>query len=201
MALDSPDPAQATLGAEIRRRRTEKGFTITQLATDAKISHSFLSQLERGYARPSMLTLERIASALGTTQVSLMLATTPPNTSSPPNAQLPEGTQLMRNEEGTWLPRSPGRREASHTRLLVRGDAAFYPQEHLIQSAEFDEYYHHHQPEWVHVISGEIEVDLGDDHLVTLQSGDSLYYAGHIPHRWRLSRGLSAHLIVVQASE
>lgn len=200
MALDSPDPAQVTLGAEIRRRRTEKGVTITQLATAAQISHPFLSQLERGYARPSMLTLERIASALGTTQVSLMLAADPPRQSTPLDINLPEGAQLVRSGEGASLPLTTGNREQSYTRLLVHGNAAFYPQEHFIERTEFDEYYQHSQDEWVHVVSGEIEVDLGGA-LAVLRSGESLYYAGGIPHRWRLGGGASAHLIVVQASE
>ena len=200
MALDSPDPAQVTLGAEIRKRRTDKGLTITQLATMAGISHPFLSQLERGYARPSMLTLERVAVALGTTQVNLMLAANPPRSASPKKTSIPDGVQLVRGNEGTALPRSSSKPDASYTRLLVNGDAAFYPQEHVIQSTDFDEYYQHDQAEWLHVISGEIEVDLGNEQLIELRTGDSLYYAGRIPHRWRLSHGQSARLIVVQDS-
>ncbi|GAB40135.1 MULTISPECIES: helix-turn-helix domain-containing protein [Gordonia] len=200
MALANPDPAQEALGAEIRRRRRDKGVTLAQLAAEADISHPFLSQLERGYARPSMVTLERIASALGTTQVSLMLAAAPPQTSAPQEVTLPAGAALVRNEEGTALPRTGGNGEESYTRLLVRGDAAFYPQENVIRSTGFDRYYQHHQDEWVHVIEGSIEVDLGESETIELRAGDSLYYAGNIPHRWRLSHGHIARLIVVQAS-
>lgn len=197
MALDEPDATQASLGAEIRRRRKESGLTLTDLAAQAHISHPFLSQLERGYARPSMTTLERIARALETTQVNLMLAANPPDVrhSATP---VPEGARIVRSTEGTTLPQAGD--QAGYARLLVGEGAAFYPQEQVLSRREYAEYFQHAQDEWVYVAVGEIEVDLGDGNIVELRKGDSLYYAGGIPHRWRLVGHDVAHLIVVQAS-
>ncbi|ATD72435.1 helix-turn-helix domain-containing protein [Gordonia amicalis] len=197
MALEEPDAAQASLGAEIRRRRKQQDTTLANLAAQAGISHSFLSQLERGYARPSMTTLERIARALGTTQVSLMLAADPGRAGNAP-ADAPPGAQIVRADQGAVLPQTGD--DAGHARLLVNGDAAFYPQEHALGAREFGDFYRHEQDEWLHVVSGEIEVDLSDGRIVELRTGDSLYYAGGIPHRWRLVGPDVAHLIVVQAS-
>jgi len=186
MALDEPDAAQVSLGAEIRRRRKDHGLTLTDLAAQARISHPFLSQLERGYARPSMTTLERIAAALGTSQVSLMLTA------------VPEGADLVRSDEGVTLPQEGDK--VGYARLLVGGNAAFYPQEQVLSRREYARYFQHEQDEWVYVVAGEIEVDLGDGKFVVLREGDSLYYAGNIPHRWRLVGPDIAKVIVVQAS-
>lgn len=198
MALDQPDAAQVSLGAEIRRRRKQHGLTLTNLAAQARISHPFLSQLERGYARPSMTTLERIARALETTQVSLMLAATPADAGTT-EAPIPQGASVVRADEGATLPQEGDR--TGYARLLVGGNAAFYPQEQVLSRREHAEYFQHEQDEWVYVVVGEIEVDLGDGSLVELRKGDSLYYAGGIPHRWRLIGPDVAHVIVVQASQ
>jgi len=198
MALDEPDAAQVSLGAEIRRRRKEHGLTLTSLAAQAHISHPFLSQLERGYARPSMTTLERIARALDTTQVSLMLAAGPPETTHA-EPRVPPGTRVVRSDEGAVLPQADDK--IGYARLLVgAGSAAFFPQEQLVSRQRYGDYFQHVQDEWVYVISGKIEVDLGGESRVRLRDGDSLYYAGGIPHRWRLAGRDAARLIVVQAS-
>lgn len=197
MALDEPDLAQMSLGAEIRRRRKQHGLTLANLAAQAGISHPFLSQLERGYARPSMTTLERLARALDTTQVSLMLAADPLRAGAA-TVPVPPGATIVRADEGVVLPQAGD--ECGHARLLVAGSGAFYPQEHVLSRRDYGEPYVHEQDEWVHVIVGEIEVDLGAGNFVELRRGDSLYYAGGIPHRWRLMGPDVAHLIVVQAS-
>lgn len=198
MALDQPDAAQMSLGAEIRRRRKKHGLTLTNLAAQAQISHPFLSQLERGYARPSMTTLERIATALDTTQVSLMLAAKPADVRNDPTP-VPDGAHLVRVDEGAVLPQEDDK--IGYARLLVGAHAAFYPQEQVLSRRTYAGYFEHAQDEWVYVVSGEIEVDLGDGKYVELREGDSLYYAGGIPHRWRLLGSDIAKVIVVQASD
>lgn len=198
MALTTPDPTQVTLGAEIRRRRQEQRLTLTELAELADISHPFLSQLERGLARPSMMTLERIAKGLNTTQVNLMIAGTPQGRIQEP-IDLPRGAHVVRAGAATAFPQL-GTAKSGFSRLLVPGAAAFYPQEQIQQLSEFADYYCHDQDEWVYVISGWIEVDLGDGRRVELRDGDSLYYAGGIPHRWRSPGGDVARLLIVQAA-
>src|SRR5580693_9988604 len=62
------------LGGAIRARRRLLGMTLVEVAASAGLSHPFLSQLERGLARPSMRSLTAIASTLGTTAQALMAA-------------------------------------------------------------------------------------------------------------------------------
>ena len=54
------------LGAKIRGLRKSRGSTLKALASLSGLSHPFLSQVERGLARPSMSSLHQIAEALGT---------------------------------------------------------------------------------------------------------------------------------------
>ena len=60
------------LGSAIRARRRLLGMTLVEVAASAGLSHPFLSQLERGLARPSMRSLTAIAATLGTTAQALM---------------------------------------------------------------------------------------------------------------------------------
>jgi transcriptional regulator with XRE-family HTH domain len=55
------------LGGAIRAGRRLLGMTLVEVAGSAGLSHPFLSQLERGLARPSMRSLTAIAATLGTT--------------------------------------------------------------------------------------------------------------------------------------
>ena len=58
------DAAAVALGARVRSLRRERRLTLKQLGRAAELSHPFLSQLERGLARPSVSSVERIARAL-----------------------------------------------------------------------------------------------------------------------------------------
>lgn len=55
----------AEMGGRIRALREEQGMTLRSVAAAAAVSESFLSQVERGVASPSVATLRRIAEALG----------------------------------------------------------------------------------------------------------------------------------------
>jgi transcriptional regulator with XRE-family HTH domain len=52
------------LGKKIRKYRTDKRLTIKGLAEVVSVSPSMISQIERGYASASLVTLDKIAKAL-----------------------------------------------------------------------------------------------------------------------------------------
>jgi transcriptional regulator with XRE-family HTH domain len=58
------DDEALALGTKIRERRQAKGLSLVRLAEITDLSHPFLSQVERGHARPSVTSLRRIAAAL-----------------------------------------------------------------------------------------------------------------------------------------
>jgi transcriptional regulator with XRE-family HTH domain len=65
----------AAIGKRIRKFREDKGITAAQLARDAEISRSYLSELENGtgnHRRPSANVLYAIGKALGTSMSDLL---------------------------------------------------------------------------------------------------------------------------------
>lgn len=65
----------AAIGKRIRKFREEKGMTAAQLARDAEISRSYLSELENGtgnHRRPSANVLYAIGKALGISMSDLL---------------------------------------------------------------------------------------------------------------------------------
>jgi len=51
-------------GEQIRAFREERGYTLQELAKRAKLSLSYLSEIERGSKRPSLKTIDKLAAAL-----------------------------------------------------------------------------------------------------------------------------------------
>ena len=60
------------LGLNVRRRREEKELTQEALAERANLDPTYISGIERGVRNPSVLSVVRIAKALGVTTSKLM---------------------------------------------------------------------------------------------------------------------------------
>jgi mannose-6-phosphate isomerase-like protein (cupin superfamily)/DNA-binding transcriptional regulator YiaG len=178
----------AQLGAAIRTLRRRNDLTLVQLAAKVSLSHSFLSQLERGEARPSMSSLHRIAVALGTTQQALMSFQVGEAQGGP--------VCMVSGGEGDSVAHQGG-----SARSLVRGERKMHPVEYVNPNTEFDEFYTHDSDEFIYVIEGVIEVDLEGEGLYRLVAGDTLYYAGGIPHRWRSLTSDPVKLLMVQENQ
>jgi len=87
---------QVALGERIRQRRREKGLRAIDLANDARISKTYLSDLEAGKAtRPSAPVLARLADALGTTVADLLEEEAPTQ-----DAVIPAALRALAEEEG-----------------------------------------------------------------------------------------------------
>src|SRR5690349_24903153 len=65
---------EVDLGARIRTRRLARRATLRELASKAAVTESFLSQVERGVASPSIASVQRIARALGQSIAELFAA-------------------------------------------------------------------------------------------------------------------------------
>ncbi|RFA21997.1 helix-turn-helix domain-containing protein [Subtercola boreus] len=199
------DPQTLQLGAAIRAARLAKAFTLVELARLSNLSHPFLSQLERGHARPSMASLERIARALETSQLDLLAGaadfdatdawgevTVSAHGRSAPRVET--RAHVVRASEGTRGPYAEGQ-----GRLLVDARARFQPMDFTASNAGFGDFYHHAEDEFVTVIAGGVVVDLSGDGEFVLAAGDSVYYQGGTAHRWRsLDSGAYRLLIVKQ---
>ncbi len=61
----TPDPLAKRIGARIRELRQEAGLTLEKLAYESEVgSKGFLSDVEKGLARPTVETLAAIAERL-----------------------------------------------------------------------------------------------------------------------------------------
>ena len=56
---------RAIVGANVRKRRQQRGLTQEQLAFAAEIDLTYVGGIERGKRNPSVLVLARISEALG----------------------------------------------------------------------------------------------------------------------------------------
>jgi transcriptional regulator with XRE-family HTH domain len=64
------------LGINVREARVGKGLSQEQLAFDADMKRSYLSDLERGTRNPSIKAIARLATALGVDPADLLKAKT-----------------------------------------------------------------------------------------------------------------------------
>jgi transcriptional regulator with XRE-family HTH domain len=200
--LDAADPATAEpgadrvvdeqarrVGAHVRALRRAARMTLVQLADRTGLSHPFLSQVERGHSRASMVSLEKIAGALDTTQVALLAAGAPVRRA--PDDRRPE---VLRAGEGARGPFSSG-----EARLLVHaGPHAFEPLEWKGDNTDLGEYFEHLEDEFLTVLGGSVLLDLRGQDVLRLGPGDSAYYRGGTGHRWCSADGSAFHLIVVK---
>jgi quercetin dioxygenase-like cupin family protein/DNA-binding XRE family transcriptional regulator len=195
---DVSEDVALRLGVAIRTRRHRLGLTLVDVASQAGLSHPFLSQLERGLARPSMRSLSAIAATLGTTAQVLMAEAEPTGTansvSSADRGSSTGPVSVVR--AGVHSP-DPVDSPGGTVRALVRGERAMLPVEFVGAPRDFDEYFQHPGEEFVYVVHGRIEVDIeGERHAAA--AGDSIYYAGGLRHRWRSASDEHVHLVVVQ---
>ena len=165
--------AASCLGARVRELRHERGLTLKALGRSAGLSHPFLSQFERGLARPSVSSVERIATALNVPVGALWSA---------PRA---ESVEVVRAEPGN------GVRELWSDNLGMRvrelsGAAHSWPDEVETGFGEV----------LIYVVRGEVEVEVGGTAHV-LSAGDAMKCDGSLPLRARRSGPASSRALYV----
>lgn len=187
MKTEHPSEAER-LGQQIRALRRARGLTLVQLAGLAGLSHSFLSQLERGLAHPSMSSLGKISQSLGSSALELIAGAADRDRELPTSAPT-----LVRANEGDAGPYGSG-----DARLLVRGDRGFHPMLFWSSNTDPGEFHRHAEDEFVHVLEGTCSIDLGEQGVFVLETGDSLYFAGGTPHRWSSATDAPFRLFIVK---
>lgn len=74
LSKNRQDPILVALGDAIRRIRVEKGISQERLALLAEVDRSYVGRVERGDNNVAVLTLARLAKALGISLRDLMEA-------------------------------------------------------------------------------------------------------------------------------
>jgi transcriptional regulator with XRE-family HTH domain len=176
------DPA-ASLGARVRELRRDRGLTLKALGRDAGLSHPFLSQLERGLARPSVTSVERIAAAL---DVPVSTLWTSPRQRTVRVVRAGDGK--VRAHQDSEAP--GGIRAVSPDRTSVRvrewsGGSRAWSEEDTTTGEVM-----------VYVMRGAIEVNV-DGEIHALRQGDSLFFDGRMRHRLRRRGGTGTRALYV----
>jgi transcriptional regulator with XRE-family HTH domain len=173
----------AGLGARVRALRRERGLTLKALGRRAGLSHPFLSQVERGLARPSVGSMERIAAALDVTAGTLL---TPPV----------QAVRLVRAGEGSMLAH-PDTAAPGGIRCLSDNGAPLDVREWSGGARSWSSAPDTAPgPVVLYVVRGALELDI-DGTLHRLGPGDTLLFDGTLPHRLRRTGGVRTRALYV----
>lgn len=185
MADPSKEDLAQSIGRTIRRLRQERGLTLKQFGERTELSGPFLSQLENGRAMPSVVTLHRVATSLGTTAQALLAGDDP------------EAISVVRSGEGRAFEVGEG---GAVVRFLFRGS---HRMEVTLTVAEpgfnQQEYMEHVGDDMIFVLDGQIEVEVAGLRTDVLGPGDAMGYPSTLPHRWRVTGDQPARFLMVSA--
>lgn len=177
------------LGETIKELRKVKQLTLQNLSDMTGLSVAFLSQLENDQANPTLSTLRKLSTALGTSVFAL----------------------LAQGEDGEGFVKVDESRRKSFT--APRGDAVFEQLSVSMTSNRLqvlrctmepgtmtcDEVMSHgtwNGEEWVIVLEGEVILEVGQEQY-RLVTGDCVQYHPVLPHRYRNVGATRAVIIAV----
>jgi transcriptional regulator with XRE-family HTH domain len=170
----STDPAAAvgaTLAANLRANRQERGWRLEDLASRCGVSRGMLQQIETGQTNPSIATLARICATLGISIGQLV--------------EPPEDLGRVATAADIDLRRA-GR--ASEARLLINdGVAPFIELWDFIIAPEDEIRSHPHPPgtrELIHLREGELIVEVGGA-TFRVGAGEAVRIRGDRAHVYR----------------
>lgn len=151
------------------------------------MSHPFLSQLERGLARPSVGSAERIAEALDVPVASLW---SPPARSGHATIVRRDAGEQAKHHDGS-APGAVRTLAADGVPLRVSewtGGSRRWPDETSVEPGAVILY----------VAKGAVAVELdGDEHV--LEEGDTMLFDGMVPHRMRRTGSVATRVVRVAA--
>jgi transcriptional regulator with XRE-family HTH domain len=162
--------SMAQLGARLRALRQERGISLDRLAQLSDVSRSMVSDVERGVKTPTVLVLDRLATALGTS-VSRLLD----DPSRAPVVLLRASEQRVVHDPAGWERRilSP----------VLAGVEFEFMRTRLGPGVDAGEYAPHQtgSREYVAVETGTLRLTVDDDPY-TVEAGDSVYFPGNRRH-------------------
>lgn len=164
---------QGHIGAKLREFRQSRGLTLKQLATLAGTSVGHLSQLERDMASPSVKTLYAISRALGLT-IGLFF--------DHGEKGAKEVEYVVRKSARRHIRFSGGIDDYQLTTDAVKQLSLLYST--FRPGAVLAEPYTHEGEEAGYVVSGKVELHLGEARIL-LEDGDSFSFPSVVPHKYR----------------
>jgi transcriptional regulator with XRE-family HTH domain len=185
--------AAVSLGARIKGLRAERGIRQKELARQAGLTPSLVSQIESDKLTPSLHTLGRLAGALGISIGALF--------DQPPNGRVHVGRRkdyAVVSFDGSterWEVLAAGlfRGKVRAVVSTLRGRRPSVPPERVVIEPG--------QMKLMYVLQGRIALRYnGERHL--MEAGDSAYLDGGVPHTWEnLGRGVARTLWVITGKD
>jgi len=158
------------LGEQIRMRRLQRRLSLDTLSTQSGVSRSMLSDIEHGNKVPSVLVLDHIATALGTSIARLLGEEQTANIIVLRHAEQDVAQDTSGWERRILSPVLPGVEfEFMRTTIPPGVDAGTFSP-HASGSREY-----------VAIEQGALQLTLNGE-VYLLHSGDSIYYAGDCHH-------------------
>ena len=183
-----------TLGAKIRQYRKQHKITLAELAEQCELSPSFLSQIERDQANPSVTTLYTIADRFGISVASFFEESPPDNEVA---STVGSTAAVVRADRRKILiyPGSGIRNELLSPDLqrVIQMMWVVMPPGTDSGAAPFV----HEGEECGIVLQGRIETWVGDERHV-LGPGDAIYHSSTVPHRSRNIGDTEAIIVVAK---
>jgi transcriptional regulator with XRE-family HTH domain len=163
------------LGRRVRKLREGRSLSLKQLAAKASVSESFISQVERGVANPSVSSLRRIADGLSTSIGALFEG-------RQGNGSVVRAADRLRltHPQHRWRDYLLTPESAQRLQVILS----------VIASGEGsggEPYRHDSDEECVIVLKGRLEFRVEDQSYV-LEQGDSLTFESRLPH-WNRNPG------------
>lgn len=173
----------SAIGPRLHALRSQHGYSIRALAAKAGVSASLVSDIEKGKVEPSITTLNRLASSMGTTITYFFSSQTQESDRvirardripfGTLNALDPDGKPTVLESTGVHF------EMITPTKLkMIEGIYARYD----VGGWYGDEPFTHEGEEWGMVLSGRLKVVIGDE-VYFLDPGDSIWFPSTIPHR------------------
>jgi len=163
-------PSKQKLGARIKRFRLERNLTLKEVELKANVSATHVSEIERGMTSPTVGALAKIAKALGT-EPSYFLQ----------NSAYPAVSVVRSSERSVFTLESWGARINRLNDGIRDARMSFLEVELQPGPAQRVEPLSHTGEEFVHILRGVVEINVGDNrHL--LKEGDSIHFRAQEPH-------------------
>lgn len=198
-------PTMKQLGKGIRKHRQERQLTLEQLSSMTGLSKSFLSQVERGLAEPSITSLKKIAKQFGFSVVNFFSN----------GEELNSGWGYSNSGPGFNGEKTPYIEDARVVRADKRKRFAL-PGSKVVYDLLTPDMNRQLEVMYMRVTKGEnsgdepmldppgekigivlkgsLEVSVGND-VYKLNEGDSIYYPAAVPHSWRALEGDTIEVI------
>ena len=158
------------LGDNWRKEREKLGLTLDEVSKAIGISSTRLSKVEMSQINISLELLNKLASFYGESLSHFM-------------NQKNEDRKLVSRGDGE--PIDIGVSGVKLESLISQKNHVFFPMLYTIESGcEAPETHRHHGEEFIHVLSGKLQVTLNYEEIYELKSGDSISFKSFDYHHW-----------------